>query len=102
MAKIENGVSPIVLSYYEDPNRGLFGDKIETDVDKAIETIKIMLDTLSPDTVKINKNGEKEIVKNVINFITDNPGSELAIAINNLSKSEKYKDRIKTVTAGAS
>jgi len=95
-------VSPIIFSYYEDPNKGLFGDKIETDVDRAIKTIKIMLDTLAPDTVKINKNGEKETVKNVINFITDTPGSELAIAIDNLTKSEKYKDRIKIVTAGAS
>jgi hypothetical protein len=47
-----------------------------------------MLKTLSP--------GEK------INFITDNTGSELAIAIDSLNKSEEYKDRINTVTAGAS
>ena len=81
-------ITPITFQYHEDPNRGLYGDKIENNVDRALQTIKTMLKTLSP--------GEK------VNFITDNTGSELAIAIDNLNKSEEYKDRISTITAGAS
>ena len=95
--------SPLIFSYYQDPNKGLFGDKVETDVDKAIQTIKVMLDNLSPDEVRTNpETGKEETIRNVISFITDNPGSELALAIDNLNKSEKYRDRIVKVEAGAS
>ena len=81
-------ISPITFSYHENPEKGLFGDKIESDVNKAVETIKIMLKTLSP--------GEK------INFITDSPGEELALAIKDLNESEEYKDKFNIVSAGAS
>lgn len=81
-------ISPITFSYHENPEKGLFGDKVETDVDKAVDTIKVMLKTLST--------GEK------INFITDNPGSELALAIKDLNESEEYKDKFNIVSAGAS
>lgn len=81
-------ISPITFSYHENPEKGLFGDKIELDVDNAVKTIKIMLKTLSP--------GEK------INFITDNPGGELALTIKDLNESEEYKDKFNIVSAGAS
>lgn len=81
-------ISPITFSYHENPEKGLFGDKIESNVDNAVRTIKTMLKTLSP--------GEK------INFITDNPGGELALAVKNLNESEEYKDRFNIVSAGAS
>lgn len=85
---VSQPISPITFSYYENPERGLFGDKVETDVDNAIKTIKIMLKTLSPE--------EK------INFITDDPGGELALAIKNLNESEEYKNKFNIVSAGAS
>lgn len=81
-------ISPITFSYYENPEKGLFGDKVETDINRAVETIKTMLKTLSEN--------------DKINFITDNPGSELAIAIKNLNESEEYKDKFDIVSAGAS
>ena len=84
----EQPISPITFSYHENPEKGLFGDKVETDVNKAVDTIKVMLKTLST--------GDK------INFITDNPGSELALAIKNLNESEEYKNKFNIVSAGAS
>ena len=81
-------ISPITFSYHEDPEKGLFGDKIESNVDNAVRTIKTMLKTLSP--------GEK------INFITDNPGGELALAVKNLNESEEYKNKFNIISAGAS
>lgn len=85
---LEQPFSPITFQYHEDPNKGLYGDKMEDDINRALNTIKVMLKTLSP--------GAK------INFITDNPESELAVTIDNLNKSDEYKDKFNIVSAGAS
>ena len=85
---LEQPFSPITFQYHEDPNKGLYGDKMENDINRALNTIKVMLKTLSP--------GAK------INFITDNPESELAVTIDNLNKSDEYKDKFNIVSAGAS
>jgi len=72
----------------------LYGDKTETELSKAIETIKTMLDTMSPDEEYTDKDGNVKKKINKINFITDDSTNEFAQAVLALNELDKYKGKI--------
>lgn len=85
--------TPIKLSYFESldgPSKGLYGDKVirSDEPQKWEQSIKNMLDSL--------KEGEK------LNYIFDDPSTELYQALKALNEGGQYKDKINFVTAGAS
>ena len=89
----ESGINPIKFAYYEaldGPNKGLYGDKVvrSDEPQKWEQSVKNMLDSLNE--------GEK------LNFISDDPSTELYQALKALNEGGQYKDKINFVQAGAS
>lgn len=89
----ESGINPIKFSYYESlegQNKGLYGDKVirSDEQQKWEQSVKNMLDSLNE--------GEK------LNFISDDPSTELYQALKALNEGGQYKDKINFITAGAS
>lgn len=85
--------TPIKLAYHESldgPNKGLYGDKVikADDQQKWEQSIKNMLDSL--------QENEK------LNFIFDDPSTELYQALKGLNEGGQYKGKINFITAGAS
>lgn len=85
--------TPIKLAYHESldgPNKGLYGDKVvRSDEQQNWEqSVKNMLDSLNE--------GEK------LNYIFDDPSTELYQVLKGLNDGGQYKDKINFVTAGAS
>lgn len=85
--------TPIKLSYFESLdglNKGLYGDKVirSDESQKWEQSVKNMLDSL--------KEGEK------LNYIFDDPSTELYQALKALNEGGQYKGKINFVTAGAS
>lgn len=85
--------TPIELSYFESldgQNKGLYGDKVikADDQQKWEQSIKNMLDSL--------QENEK------LNFIFDDPSTELYQALKGLNEGGQYKGKINFITAGAS
>lgn len=85
--------TPIKLSYFESldgQNKGLYGDKVikVDDQQKWEQSIKNMLDSL--------QENEK------LNFIFDDPSTELYQALKGLNEGGQYKGKINFITAGAS
>ena len=85
--------TPIKLSYFESldgQNKGLYGDKVikADDQQKWEQSIKNMLDSL--------QENEK------LNFIFDDPSTELYQALKGLNEGGQYKGKINFITAGAS
>lgn len=85
--------TPIKLSYYESfdgSNKGLYGDKVvrSDEPQKWEQSIRNMLDSL----------GEGE----QLNYIYDDPSTELYQTLKALNEGGQYKGKINFVTAGAS